>query len=123
MSSLGVGFYGSRNAPTEGTFMYIRIVTFGINIPEEQYATLTETIAPIFAAWPGLVAKWWLRDSAAGVYGGVYLFEDRAAADLSRTTQLFADMAGNAAFRGLEICEYNVFAEASRITAPTMVDQ
>jgi flavin reductase (DIM6/NTAB) family NADH-FMN oxidoreductase RutF len=44
--------------------MRIRIVTFGLNIPTEAYTAHAVHIAPEFTAWPGLLGKWWLCDTA-----------------------------------------------------------
>ena len=72
--------------------MRIRIVTFGLNIPAETYTAHAVHVAPAFTQWPGLLGKWWLDDTSAGSFGGVYLFASRHAADRSRETDLFRGM-------------------------------
>jgi hypothetical protein len=47
----------------------------------QQVKTAFEASAPRYQNVPGLVRKYYLSDPAAGVAGGVYLFESRAAAD------------------------------------------
>ena len=69
--------------------MHIRIVTFGLNIPAEDYSAHAVHIAPGFTEWPGLLAKWWLADPASATFGGVYVFATPADADYSRHTDLF----------------------------------
>ena len=59
--------------------MIVRIVTFRLDgIDEEQYQHHAVGIADTFNRWTGLRAKLWLADRAAGVYGGVYLFDGQA---------------------------------------------
>ena len=100
--------------------MYIRIVTFGITVPEAAYAAHAEAVAPAFTAWPGLLGKWWLADADSGTYGGVYLFTDRAAADRSRLTDTFEAMTRNPALTGLVVREFEVLAAPTALTAPDL---
>jgi hypothetical protein len=98
--------------------MRIRIVTFGLNIPAENYAAHAEHIAPGFTTWPGLLAKWWLADTASGTFGGVYLFASPGDADRSRQTDLFRGMFTNAALKDVTVREYDVLDAPTAVTAP-----
>jgi hypothetical protein len=97
--------------------MYIRIVTFALTVGHEDYLALTEQVAPAFAAWPGLQAKYWIADEAANEYGGVYVFDSKEAADASRETELFHGLAANPAFADLRVVEYDVLAAPTAATA------
>lgn len=97
--------------------MYIRVVTFSLDIALEDYLAVAEQVAPAFLAWPGLQAKYWLADETAGRYGGVYVFASKEAADASRETDLFRGMAANPAFVDLDIVEYDVLAAPTAVTA------
>ncbi len=99
--------------------MRIRIVTFGLNIPAEAYTAHAAHIAPEFAAWPGLLGKWWLADTASGTFGGVYLFASQHDADRSRETDLFGDMFANPALKDVTVGEYALLDAPTAITAPT----
>ena len=99
--------------------MRIRIVTFGLNIPTEDYTAYTAHIAPGFTAWPGLLGKWWLGDAGSGTFGGVYLFATRQDADRSRETDLFRGMFANPALSDVTVREYDVLDAPTAITAPT----
>jgi hypothetical protein len=99
--------------------MRIRIVTFGLNIPAEAYAAHAVHIAPGFTAWPGLLGKWWLGETASGTFGGVYLFASRRDADRSRETDLFRGMFANPALKDVTVREYDVLDAPTAITAPT----
>ena len=49
--------------------MRIRIITFTLDVPADDYVRHATDIAPAFRSWPGLVAKWWLGDAASARYG------------------------------------------------------
>lgn len=98
--------------------MHIRIVTFTLGVPDEDYTRLATKIAPAFVSWPGLLAKWWLGDATSGTYGGVYLFASRVDADRSRDTDLFRNMFTNPALRQVTVREYDLLDAPTAITAP-----
>ena len=100
--------------------MRIRIVTFGLNIPADAYTAHAVQIAPGFTAWPGLLAKWWLGDTASGTFGGVYLFASQQDADRSRETDLFQGMFTNPALKDVVVREYDVLDAPTAITAPSL---
>jgi hypothetical protein len=100
--------------------MYIRIVTFGLNIAAESYQAHAVHLSPEFTEWPGLLGKWWLADAASGTYGGVYLFASAHDADLSRDTDLFRGMVDNPALKDVTVREYDVLDEPTAVTAPTL---
>jgi hypothetical protein len=101
--------------------MYARIITFRLDgIAAADYQDHVAAIAPTFAAWPGLLAKVWVADKAAGTYGGIYLFTDRGSADSTRDTDLFRSMATNRAFADLCVSEFDVLDEPTAITAPAL---
>jgi hypothetical protein len=97
----------------------IRIVTFGLNIPADVYTAHAEHIAPAFTAWPGLLGKWWLGDTASGMFGGVYLFASPRDADRSRHTDLFRSTFTNPALKDVTVREYDVLDAPTAITALT----
>jgi len=99
--------------------MRIRIVTFALGAPGQDYTRLATEIAPAFTSWPGLLAKWWLGDVASGTYGGVSLFASRRDADRSRETDLFAGMFADPALKHITVREYDVLDAPTAITAVT----
>jgi hypothetical protein len=99
--------------------MRIRTVTFGLNIPAEDYTAHAVQIASGFTAWPGLLGKWWLGDTASGTFGGVYLFASQEDADRSRRTDLFRGMFTNPAMKNVTVREYEVLGAPTAITAPS----
>ena len=99
--------------------MRIRIVTFGLNIPANAYTAHALRTAPGFTAWPGLLGKWWLADTASGTFGGVYRFASQHDGDRSRETDLFRSMFANPALKDVTVREYDVLDAPTAITAPT----
>jgi hypothetical protein len=96
--------------------MRVRIVTFGLTIPADAYMAHAMDVAPGFTAWPGLLGKCWLADTASGTFGGVYLFASRYDADSSRETDLFRGMHANPALRDVSVREYDVLDAPTAIT-------
>lgn len=104
--------------------MHVRIVTFRLDHLEPQaYRHHAEQIAGVFAEWPGLIAKVWLAEEPSGTYGGVYVFESRSAADRSRTTRAFEQMALNPWFTDLVVREFDVLDAPTAITAGVLASQ
>ena len=97
--------------------MHIRIVTFRLDgMTTKEYETQAAALATAFTQWPGLRAKFWLADKESEIFGGVYVFESRAAADRSRSTALFAGLTGNTAFADLIVREFDTLAEPTAVT-------
>jgi hypothetical protein len=98
--------------------MYARIVTFRLDgLTAADYEAHVTAVAPAFTTWPGLLAKVWIAEDEAGTYGGIYLFADRASADLARDTDLFRSMATNPMFADVTVREFDVLDEPTAITA------
>lgn len=99
--------------------MRIRIVTFGLTIPPDAYLAHTMRVAPEFTSWPGLLGKWWLGDSVANRFGGVYAFASRRDADRSRETDLFRGMFTNPALTNITVQEFDILEAPTAITTVT----
>jgi hypothetical protein len=97
--------------------MDVLIVNFTLEgISEEQYQTMSDDIAPAFAAVPGLASKIWLADREAGVYGGVYLFESADATDEYLSSELFAGVGSTPGFAGITVKRFGVLAGPTSTT-------
>jgi putative monooxygenase ydhR len=112
-------FASTTTNPGSST-MHIRIVTFTIGVPADEYGAHAAAVAEAFTEWPGLLGKIWLADRERNRYGGVYVFASKADADRSRSTSLFAGMAANPAMADLVIEEYETLSEACAVTWPAM---
>ena len=98
------------------------VVTFSLEgMTESDYLSVCDEVAPPVAAVQGLISKVFLADQANGVYGGVYTFEDSAAAD----AYLASDLGNVAAIPGLvdvSVRRFGVLLAPTAITrglAPT----
>jgi hypothetical protein len=97
--------------------MHIQIITFRLNdLTPEGLEAHIETVAPAFALLPGLNAKYWLCDPKRNIYGGVYLWRDRAAMEAYQETELFARLTGNRHFTQLLVRDFALFERPTRIT-------
>jgi len=98
--------------------MHLLLVTFALaGISDADLRARAEAVAPHFAALPGLRSKVWLADPGSGTYGGVYLWDDRAAADAYAGGELFAGaVARNPAFADVTVRGFEVLEGPSRIT-------
>jgi len=97
--------------------MHVLVVNFNLKgVDERQYTALCDQIAPAFAAVPGLVRKIWLRDAASGTYGGVYLFQDRAAFDAYRRSDLFSIVATHPNLANIAARDFGLLEAPTRVT-------
>jgi len=97
--------------------VHILIVNFQLKgISEQQYESLCQEIAPAFAAVPGLASKTWLADSASGTYGGVYVWNDRAAFERFRGSDLFKTVATHPNLTNISARDFAVLEAPSAVT-------
>jgi len=91
--------------------MYIQIVNFNLkNTTPAEYEKLCQSLAPQFAALPGLISKVWLADPASNTFGGVYTWQDRAAYEAYTRSELSGWVSchpnlSNVASQGFDILE------------------
>ena len=60
--------------------MWIVSMRFATDLPEEELLRLSRESLPRFLALPGLQQKYYVRDAATGLVGGVYQFDDEQSA-------------------------------------------
>jgi len=97
--------------------MHVLVVNFNLKgVDESQYSALCNQVAPAFAAVPGLISKVWLKDSASGTYGGVYLFHDRAAFEAFQRSDLFKTVATHPNLTNITAKDFDVFEAPTRVT-------
>ncbi len=65
---------------------------------------------------PGLMSKVWLADRKNNVYGGVYKFENRSAADAYIASELFGNVSSNPAFTEISVKRFGVLAAPTAVT-------
>ena len=97
--------------------MQVLIVNFNLKgLDEAPYAKLCGEAAPAFAAVPGLISKFWLKNSDTGTYGGVYIFEDRNALNRYQESDLFHALAVNKNLINVTAEDFEVFEAPTRVT-------
>ena len=84
--------------------MNVLIVTFELaGLEPEHYRQLAEQVAPQIAEVPGLLQKAWLADDERQVFGGTYLFTDRASIDAYLGSEFGQAIRNPELFRNVEI--------------------
>ncbi len=97
--------------------MYVQVVNFNLkDITEQDYRAMCDQAAPVFAAMPGLIAKYWLADAETNTYGGVYIWESREALDGYRNGKVFAGVKGNPHLTNVTSREYGILDAPTRVT-------
>ena len=98
--------------------MHVQIINFRLTgISESEYLALCDDLAPAFAALPGLQSKFWLADSAKGVYGGVYVWESAAAMEAYTRSELFAGVAAHPNLTDITSTDFGVLAGPTAVTS------
>ena len=70
--------------------MHIQVINFGISVSQEDFVAEVEGVAPVFATMPGLIGKYWLGDEENGIYGGVYMWENKEACEAYKNGEVFS---------------------------------
>ena len=97
--------------------MELVIINFSLDgLSEAEHRAKCDEIAPAFAAVPGLVSKVWLADTAGGVYGGVYTFEDGAAVDAFMSSDLARHAASTPTFADFSVRRFGVLEGPTAVT-------
>jgi hypothetical protein len=114
---LSAALHNGRAAPGEES-MNILVVTFELNgLSADAYAAACTERAPRFAALPGLISKIWLADPATNTYGGVYLWQNRAALEAYLASETFRAMRANSYFANIAVRAFDTLPEATALTA------
>lgn len=97
--------------------MHVQVINFRLKgIAEADYRRLCDDLAPAFAALPGLVSKVWLADPDAGVFGGVYFWENQEAMRQFTRTDLFKAVATHPNLTDIVSRDFGVLEAPTRVT-------
>ena len=97
--------------------MHVQIINFGLSgITERDYVSMCESLAPAFAALPGLVGKTWLANPDTGTFGGVYVWENRQAMEQFTKTDLFNAVATHPNLENVRSVDFDVLDAPTRVT-------
>jgi hypothetical protein len=88
------------------------------DISEPDFVEANQEFAAMMAAVPGLLTKVWLRDPAENVYGGLYLWKDRAAYEAFLASELWGEVVNDGSVLDLASRDFAVMAELTHLTQP-----
>ena len=101
--------------------MHVQIVTYRTaGISEADFIEANREFAEMMAAVPGLLAKVWLKGADENVYGGLYLWEDRAACESFLAGELWPEAVKDESMVDLASGDFAVMEELTRTTQPGM---
>lgn len=97
--------------------MHIQIVNFNLrNTAPSEFEKLCVETADQFAAVPGLLFKIYLADPQTNTYGGVYTWQDKAACDAYKSSDLFKSIASHPGLTNITSREFGVLEAPTRVT-------
>jgi hypothetical protein len=95
----------------------MQVITFKLDgIDDAAYQAHAEQIAPVFAALPGLRAKIWLANRQAGIYGGIYTWDDVAAMRAYQGGKIFQGLQADPHMVGVTVRDFSVLAGPTKVT-------
>ena len=98
--------------------MHIQVVNFNLkDLSDRDFRQASSDLAPMFAAVPGLLSKFWLADEQSNTYGGVYFWRDRAAMEEFADSDLFKAVVTNPNLANLTSKDFGIQDGPSRTTA------
>jgi len=91
-------------------------------ITPEELAAYADQVAPVVAAFPGLLEKVFFGNVETNTYGGAYVWADRASLDAYLASDLFASSRANPALVNFSARTFDVLERptkvASRLSEP-----
>jgi quinol monooxygenase YgiN len=97
--------------------MHIQIVNFNLReMSDEDFRTLCDQLAPVFADLPGMISKVWLADPATNTYGGVYTWQNRQAMEAFTQSELFQNVANHPNFTNITARDFEILDGPTRVT-------
>ena len=97
--------------------MHVQIVNFHLEaMTDGEYRDVCDSLAPAFAALPGLVSKTWLADEPTNTYGGVYTWRNRQAMEAFADTELFKGFVADPHFTDITARAFAVLDGPTAVT-------
>jgi quinol monooxygenase YgiN len=97
--------------------MHAQVITYRLkDLSPEEFSKLCETLAPVVADQPGLIAKVWLANPETNTYGGMYTWRDRQSMEAFMQSDLVKSFASHPSIVGLASQDFAVDDAATRIT-------
>ena len=97
--------------------MHVQIINYQLQgLSEAEHANICKELAPQFAAIPGLTSKIWLANRETGVFGGVYLWQDRKAMEEFAKSELCNAVLTHPNLTGLTSTDFAVQEAPTAVT-------
>jgi hypothetical protein len=97
--------------------MHAQVVTFQLTgIDDAGFRTMCDQLASQFSDINGMQAKIWLADPATNTYGGIYLWNDRAAMEEYARSDFFKAVASHPNFADITSHDYEVLQGPTAMT-------
>lgn len=101
--------------------MHVQVATYRMtDISDADFIEANQEFAAMMSAVPGLLAKVWLKDPDANVYGGIYFWQDREACERFLASDLWASVVNDDSLSDLESRSFAVMEDLTRATQPRM---
>lgn len=97
--------------------MHIQVIDFNlVGIREVDYVELCNELADSFAAVPGLISKFWLKDTVNNCYGGIYFWESYEAMEKFTKSDLFHSVLTHPNLRNLSSMDFSLLEDPTNVT-------
>ena len=93
--------------------MYILIINFKADITPDKYEEIAVKDAHIFANISGLKHKYFLFNHETKIFGGCYLWKDKASLDAYKAGEIYKSIINNPDFENETTSEFKVHEQAS----------
>ena len=90
------------------------------DVSDADFIEANEEFAAAMTEVPGLLAKIWLKNADAHVYGGIYLWQDREAFESFLASELWDSVVTDETVTDLESNDFGVMDDLTRLTEPRL---
>jgi hypothetical protein len=98
-------------------------INFELTCPKEEYLAFAESALPAIREVSGLIFKLWILSDDGTRAGGLYLFQDLAAAERYVNGPVIQGLAGSPVIRRLDVRVTPVHVGLSAHTAPDLLGE
>jgi heme-degrading monooxygenase HmoA len=97
--------------------MHIQVTNFNLKgMKAEEYERTCEQLANNFANIEGLVKKYWLKNIADNLYGGIYIWADKSYMEAFSQTELFKTIANHPGLDNITSADFGILEHPTIVT-------
>jgi quinol monooxygenase YgiN len=105
----------------EEAAMHVQVITYRIGeVTADEFNEANRDFAEAMSQVPGLISKVWLESDEPGVYGGVYLWRDRASCEEFLAGDLYGAVKADESVHDLTSRQYSVNEVMTKMTQPVL---